>query len=127
MSEAFFLKKDRLEERTGKELGDIAVENFEVAIVDVMPMPDTVDDLINGQTMHVLIVEGVNIHGDKMEMMFRDSQVEHLGRVCSVYVLAETRRKMGELGITDDTDDAISRVIKGIIELMEGIEGLDDA
>ena len=126
MSEGFFTDKDNLIERTGAELGDIAINHFEVAIVDVYPVPDTVDDLMNSKVKHVFILEGMNIHGDKIEMMLADSQVEHLGRACSVYVLQETRRNMEELGITDSSDDAISKVIMGIIELMEGIEGLQD-
>ncbi len=126
MSEGFFLDKDNLVERTGHQLMDIAIQHFEVAIVDVIPVPDTVDDLFNNAVRHVLILEGVNVNGDKIEMMFSDSQVEHLGRACSVYVLQETRRKMEELGITDSSDDAISKVIRGIMDLMEGIEGLQD-
>ena len=126
MSKGFFTDKDNLIERTGAELGDIAINHFEVAIVDVYPVPDTVDDLMNSKVKHVFILEGTNIHGDKIEMMLADTQVEHLGRACSVYVLQETRRNMEELGITDSSDDAISKVIMGIIELMEGIEGLQD-
>jgi len=126
MSEGFFTDKDNLIERTGAELGDIAINHFEVAIVDVYPVPDTVDDLMNSKVKHVFILEGMNIHGDKIEMMLADTQVEHVGRACSVYVLEETRRKMEELGITDSSDDAISKVIRGIMDLMEGIEGLQD-
>ncbi len=126
MSEGFFTDKDNLIERTGAELGDIAINHFEVAIVDVYPVPDTVDDLMNSKVKHVFILEGMNIHGDKIEMMLADSQVEHLGRACAVYVLAETRRKMEELGLPTDNDDAIGKVIKGIIELMEGMEGMEE-
>ncbi len=126
-NERYFARKGMIEERTGQQLMDIAINHLEVAIVDVIPVPDTVDDFMNNEVKHVFIVQGTSVNGDKIEMMLADTQVEHVGRACSVYVLEETRRKMEELGITDDTDDAISKVIRGIIDLMEGMEGLDDA
>jgi len=127
-SKRFFVNKDTLQERTGQQLMDIAINHLEVAIVDVIPVPDTVEDFMNNEVKHVFIIQGTSVNGDKIEMMLSDTQVEHVGRAASVYVLEETRRKMDELGLPmnpdDDIDDAIGKVIKSIIELMEG---LDDA
>ncbi len=109
---------DEVMNRTGDELMVMAVQEMDMNIVDLMPVPDNVEELLESKPIHVFILQGKTATGAEFELMFRDQQVEMLGRACSIYVVEQMRHmsKSGGLeGLTemllrllgdDDDDDA---------------------